>query len=190
MCASVADKVAIQKLHISKQSFSTKSVLVIRWYRWCVPLLTGDMAAYCHWSGMCLIHRVRTGPWNSPKFCKRGPKNYAFLKFLRNPSVMNQWWKCSGLVLNSGFWLKNDILEVACFDQICWNMHHLVVYVGCFRIFTVFVRLHTHAQIDAHPSFSTHCMHSELGSIPCYFSILWYASGAKWGITQTIQAQQ
>ena len=36
---------------------------------------------------------------------------------------------------------------------------------------TIFIHLHAHAQTDEHPSFSTDCMHSELGSIPCNFCI-------------------
>ncbi len=35
---------------------------------------------------------------------------------------------------------------------------------------TVFVRLHAHAQIDMHPSFSTDCMYSERGVFHVIFA--------------------
>ena len=37
-------------------------------------------------------------------------------------------------------------------------------------LYTVFVRLHTHAQIDTHPFFSTDCMQSELGVFHVIFA--------------------
>ncbi len=35
--------------------------------------------------------------------------------------------------------------------------------VSVLLVYTLFIRLHAHAQIDVHPSFSVDCMHSEFG---------------------------
>ena len=52
---------------------------------------------------------------------------------------------------------------------------------------TVFIRLDAHAQVAAHPIvIRIHALRS--WSIPCYFCILWHASGEKCGTTQTISS--